>query len=100
MVSPAPPCSAHAFGYLKDDFQDKVDIVVVHRLDRLKRSVLDMTTMSPLLTVKGVEFINGYEPTMNTSTYIRLVSVQILTSSVQFERKIICERTRDKLAAT
>jgi len=85
---------------LEDVRQDKIDVVVVHRLDRLSRSVLDVTTVIPLLKVQGVALVSVCEPTMNTSTSIGLLSVHILTSFAQFEREIIGERTRDKVAAT
>ncbi|MDD2810736.1 recombinase family protein [Rhodoferax sp.] len=77
---------------LEDVRQDKIDVVVVHRLDRLSR-VLDVTTVIPLFKVQGVALVSVCEPTMNTSTSIGLLSVHILTNFAQFEREIIGERS-------
>ncbi len=84
---------------LEDVRQDKIDMVVVHRLDRLSRSVQDVTDVIPLLGIQGVNLVSVTEPAINTNTSIGLLSVHILTSFAQFEREIIGERTRDKLAA-
>jgi len=85
---------------LEDAHHDKIDVVVVHRLDRLSRSVFDVTTLIPLLKINGVDLVSVTEPAINTNTYIGLLTVHILTSFAQFERELISERTREKLAAT
>jgi site-specific DNA recombinase len=84
---------------LEDVGQDNIDMVVVHRLDRLSRSVQDVTDVIPLLDIQGVDLVSATEPAVNTSTSLGLLTVHILTSFAQFEREIIGERTRDKLAA-
>jgi site-specific DNA recombinase len=43
---------------LEDVGQDKIDMVVVHRLDRLSRSVQDVTDVIPLLDIQGVDLRN------------------------------------------
>ena len=84
---------------LEDVRQDKMDVVVVHRLDRLSRSLHDLTDLIPLFTVAGVELVSVTQP-MNMQTPDGRLTLSLLTSFSQFEREIIGERTRDKVAAT
>jgi DNA invertase Pin-like site-specific DNA recombinase len=47
---------------LADIRQDKIDVVVVHRLDRLSRSLFDLSDLLPLFTVQGVELVSVTQP--------------------------------------
>lgn len=84
---------------LADIRQDKVDMVLVHRLDRLSRSLFDLSDLLPLFSVQGVELVSVTQP-IDTHTPNGRLSLNILTSFAEFEREITGERTRDKLAAT
>lgn len=84
---------------LTDIRQDKIDVVLVHRLDRLSRSLFDLADLLPLFSVQGVELVSVTQP-IDTHTPNGRLSLNILTSFAEFEREIIGERTRDKLAAT
>lgn len=84
---------------LEDVRQDKIDVVVVHRLDRLSRSLFDLTDLIPLFTVQQVALVSVTQP-LDTRTPNGRLSLNLLTSFAQFEREIIGERTRDKVAAT
>ena len=84
---------------LEDVRQNKIDVVVVHRLDRLSRSLFDLTDLIPLFTVQQVALVSVTQP-LDTHTPNGRLSLNLLTSFAQFEREIIGERTRDKVAAT
>lgn len=84
---------------LDDIRQGKIDIVLVHRLDRLSRSLFDLSDLLPLFAVQGVELVSVTQP-IDTHTPNGRLSLNILTSFAEFEREIIGERTRDKVAAT
>lgn len=83
---------------LADIRQDKVDMVLVHRLDRLSRSLFDLSDLLPLFSVQGVELVSVTQP-IDTHTPNGRLSLNLLTSFAEFEREIAGERTRDKLAA-
>lgn len=84
---------------LEDIRQDKIDVVLVHRLDRLTRSLFDLPDLLPLFSVQGVKLVSATQP-IDTHTPSGRLALHILTSFAEFERQIIGERTRDKLAAT
>jgi DNA invertase Pin-like site-specific DNA recombinase len=79
--------------------QDKIDVVVVHRLDRLSRSLFDLSELIPLLRVQRVELVSVTQQ-LDTQTPNGRLSLNLLTNFAEFEREIIGERTRDKVAAT
>lgn len=76
-----------------------IDAVLVHRVDRLSRSLLDFTKLLELFDHYGVGFISVTQQFSTTSSMGRL-TLHILLSFAQFEREMISERTRDKMAAT
>lgn len=80
--------------------QGEVEVIVVHRLDRLSRSLFDLTdVLLPLLRLKCVELVSVTQQIDTQSPNGRL-SLNLLTSFAEFERETIGERTRDKLSAT
>lgn len=80
--------------------QGEVEVIVVHRLDRLSRSLFDLTdVLLPLLRLKCVELVSVTQQIDTHSPNGRL-SLNLLTSFAEFERETIGERTRDKLSAT
>src|SRR5262245_34085389 len=84
---------------LADIQAGKVDAVVVYKVDRLSRSLLDFASMMQLFTEHRVSFVSVTQQ-LNTATSMGRLMLHVLLSFAQFEREIIAERTRDKIAAT
>jgi DNA invertase Pin-like site-specific DNA recombinase len=76
----------------------RIDCVVVYKVDRLSRSLLDFTRLLSLFDRCGVSFVSVTQD-FNTATSMGRLTLNILLSFAQFEREIISERTRDKLSA-
>src|ERR1700689_758702 len=74
------------------------DCVVVYKVDRLSRSLLDFTRMLSVFEKSHVSFV-AVTQQFNTSTSLGRLTLNILLSFAQFERELIGERTRDKMAA-
>jgi len=83
---------------LADIEAGNVDCVVVYKVDRLSRSLLDFARIMELLDRQGVSFVSVTQQFNTTSSMGRL-TLNILLSFAQFEREIIAERTRDKMSA-
>jgi site-specific DNA recombinase len=83
---------------IQDIESGKVDCVVVHRVDRLSRSLLDFAKMMEMFEQRGVAFVSVTQRFDTTSSMGRL-TLNILLSFAQFEREIIAERIRDKISA-
>src|SRR3954453_11423297 len=75
-----------------------VDCVVVYKVDRLSRSLLDFSRLIELFDRFRVSFVSATQE-FNTTTSLGRLTLNILLSFAQFEREIIGERTRDKLGA-
>jgi len=76
-----------------------VDVVVVYKVDRLSRSLLDFARMMQAFEDHTVSFVSVTQQFNTASSTGRLV-LNVLLSFAQFEREIMSERTRDKIAAT
>lgn len=76
----------------------EIDCVVVYKVDRLGRSLLDFARMMELFDNHAVSFVSVTQQFNTTSSMGRL-TLNILLSFAQFEREIISERTRDKMSA-
>jgi site-specific DNA recombinase len=76
----------------------RIDCVVVYKVDRLSRSLLDFTRLLSVFEKRGVSFVSVTQE-FNTSSSMGRLTLHILLSFAQFEREIIAERTRDKLSA-
>ena len=76
----------------------KVDCLVLYKLDRLSRSLLDFAKLMEILDRHQVSFVSITQ-SFNTATSMGRLVLHILLSFAQFEREIIAERTRDKIAA-
>lgn len=83
---------------LRDVEAGKIDCVVVYKVDRLSRSLLDFARIMEAFDRKGVSFVSVTQQFNTTSSMGRL-TLNILLSFAQFEREIIGERIRDKIAA-
>jgi site-specific DNA recombinase len=77
----------------------KVDCVVVYKVDRLSRSLLDFAGMMQTFDRHRIAFVSVTQQ-FNTATSMGRLVLNVLLSFAQFEREIISERTRDKIAAT
>ena len=75
-----------------------IDCVVVYKVDRLSRSLLDFARLMERFDRRGVNFVSVTQD-FNTTTSLGRLTLNILLSFAQFEREIISERTRDKLSA-
>ena len=76
----------------------ELDCVVVYKVDRLSRSLLDFTRMLSVFEKHRVSFV-AVTQQFNTSTSLGRLTLNILLSFAQFERELIGERTRDKMSA-
>ena len=76
----------------------QVDCVVVYKVDRLSRSLLDFARIMELFDRQGVSFVSVTQQ-FNTTSSLGRLTLNILLSFAQFEREIISERTRDKMSA-
>lgn len=75
-----------------------IDCVVVYKVDRLSRSLLDFARMMEVFDKHHVAFVSVTQQFNTASSMGRLI-LNVLLSFAQFEREIISERTRDKIAA-
>lgn len=75
-----------------------IDCVVVYKVDRLSRSLLDFARIIDIFDRHAVSFVSVTQQFNTTSSMGRL-TLNILLSFAQFEREIISERTRDKMSA-
>jgi site-specific DNA recombinase len=83
---------------LGDIETSKIDCVVVYKVDRLSRSLLDFARMMETFEKHHVSFVSVTQQ-FNTATSMGRLVLNVLLSFAQFEREIISERTRDKIAA-
>ncbi len=84
---------------LADIEAGQVDIVVVYKIDRLSRSLMDFARLVEVFDRKGVTFVSVTQ-SFNTTTSMGRLTLNILLSFAQFEREVIGERIRDKFAAS
>ncbi|OZA56836.1 MAG: resolvase, partial [Sphingomonadales bacterium 39-62-4] len=85
---------------LIEDIEDGlVDVVVVYKIDRLSRSLMDFSRLVEVFDKHGVTFISITQ-SFNTTTSMGRLTLNILLSFAQFEREVTGERIRDKFAAS
>ena len=83
---------------LADIAAGKIDCVVVYKVDRLSRSLLDFARIMEVFEQRKVSFVSVTQQ-FNTATSMGRLVLNVLLSFAQFEREIIGERIRDKIAA-
>src|SRR5579871_182623 len=83
---------------LADIQAGSIDCVVVYKVDRLSRSLLDFTRLIDRFDQRSVSFV-AVTQQFNTTTSIGRLTLNVLLSFAQYEREIIGERTRDKMSA-
>jgi site-specific DNA recombinase len=84
---------------LEDIEANKVDIVVVYKIDRLSRSLMDFAKLVEVFDRKEVTFVSVTQA-FNTTTSMGRLTLNVLLSFAQFEREVIGERIRDKFEAS
>ncbi len=76
-----------------------VDVVVVYKVDRLTRSLMDFAKIVEIFDGQGVSFVSVTQQ-FNTTTSMGRLTLNVLLSFAQFEREVTGERIRDKIAAS
>ena len=84
---------------LADIEANKVDVVVVYKIDRLSRALMDFAKLVEVFDRNEVTFV-GVTQAFNTTTSMGRLTLNILLSFAQFEREVIGERIRDKFSAS
>jgi site-specific DNA recombinase len=84
---------------IEDIKSDRIQVVVVYKIDRLSRSLIDFTKLVDIFDQHGVTFVSVTQ-SFNTTTSMGRLTLNILLSFAQFERETITERIRDKVAAS
>ena len=84
---------------LTDIRAGKIDIVVVYKVDRLTRSLADFAKLVELFDAQSVSFVSVTQ-SFNTTSSMGRLNLNVLLSFAQFEREVIGERVRDKIAAS
>lgn len=84
---------------LTDVKAGKIDVIVVYKIDRLSRSMLDFLNLVELFEGHGVTFVSVTQ-SFNTKDAMGRMALNILVTFAQFERELIGERIRDKVAAS
>jgi site-specific DNA recombinase len=76
-----------------------IDVIIVYKIDRLTRSLTDFAKIVDVLDGAGASFVSITQ-SFNTTTSIGRLTLNVLLSFAQFEREVIAERVRDKVAAS
>ena len=76
-----------------------IDVIVVYKIDRLSRSLMDFARLVEIFERNHVTFVSVTQ-SFNTTTSMGRLTLNILLSFAQFEREVIGERIRDKVAAS
>jgi site-specific DNA recombinase len=77
----------------------QIDVIVVYKVDRLTRALSDFAKLVEILDRLGVSFVSITQQ-FNTTTSMGRLTLNVLLSFAQFEREVIGERVRDKIAAS
>jgi site-specific DNA recombinase len=84
---------------LSDIDDGLVDVVVVYKIDRLSRSLMDFSKLVEVFDRNNVTFVSVTQ-SFNTTTSMGRLTLNILLSFAQFEREVTAERIRDKVKAS
>ncbi|WP_291206972.1 recombinase family protein [Hyphomonas sp.] len=84
---------------LNDIENGLIDVIVVYKIDRLSRSLMDFARLVEVFDRNNVTFVSVTQ-SFNTTTSMGRLTLNILLSFAQFEREVIGERIRDKFAAS
>ncbi len=84
---------------LEDVEEGLVDVIVVYKIDRLSRSLMDFARLVEVLDRHNVTFVSVTQ-SFNTTNSMGRLTLNVLLSFAQFEREVTGERIRDKIAAS
>lgn len=84
---------------LEDVKSGRIDIIVVYKVDRLTRSLLDFAKLVEAFDASETSFVSVTQ-SFNTTTSMGRLTLNMLLSFAQFEREVTAERIRDKIAAS
>jgi site-specific DNA recombinase len=84
---------------LADVAAGQIDIIVVYKVDRLTRSLLDFAKLVETFDKAGTSFVSVTQ-SFNTTTSMGRLTLNMLLSFAEFEREVTAERIRDKIAAS
>lgn len=84
---------------LADIEAGRIDLVVVYKIDRLTRSLMDFSKLVERFDKSNCSFVSVTQA-FNTSTSMGRLTLNVLLSFAQFEREVTAERIRDKIAAS
>jgi len=84
---------------LADVEAGQIDVIVVYKVDRLSRSLLDFVKVMERLNAAGASFVSVTQ-NFSTADAMGRLTMNMLMSFAEFEREMISERTRDKIAAS
>ena len=77
----------------------RIDVIIIYKIDRLTRSLLDFVRLIEVLERYEVSFVSVTQA-FNTTTSMGRLTLNVLLSFAQFEREVTGERIRDKIAAS
>jgi site-specific DNA recombinase len=84
---------------LIDLAQNRIDVIVVYKVDRLTRSLADFAKLVEVFDANKVSFVSVTQ-SFNTTSSMGRLTLNVLLSFAQFEREVTGERIRDKIAAS
>ena len=84
---------------LNDISVGRIDVVVVYKVDRLTRSLMDFSRIVESFDKQSVSFVSVTQA-FNTTTSMGRLTLNVLLSFAQFEREVTGERIRDKITAS
>jgi site-specific DNA recombinase len=84
---------------LADIEAGQIDVILVYKVDRLTRALSDFAKLVEIFDRRGVSFVSITQQ-FNTTTSMGRLTLNVLLSFAQFEREVIGERVRDKIAAS
>jgi site-specific DNA recombinase len=84
---------------LADVDAGRIDVVVVYKVDRLSRSLLDFAKVMERFGAAGTSFVSVTQ-NFSTADAMGRLTLNMLMSFAEFEREMISERTRDKIGAS
>ena len=99
MSSSIRPKSHEGWRLVRTRAARPVDVIVVYKVDRLTRSLADFAKLVELFDQHSVSFVSVTQ-SFNTTSSMGRLTLNVLLSFAQFEREVIGERVRDKIAAS
>jgi site-specific DNA recombinase len=84
---------------LADIEAGQIDVIVVYKVDRLTRALSDFAKLVEIFDRRGISFVSITQQ-FNTTTSMGRLTLNVLLSFAQFEREVIGERVRDKIASS